>query len=201
MSVFWSPLLPPSLGVWLFREQMCTVGWRRQKLFNFIWILKFFCRPLKWIQSLLSLLAQSFCWVFVCSVVSLLSLSCCLLLSLPQWFSGLLAICKLPSICRAISTLCLWLSVSLSPPLCSCIRTCICVHPCRQTTYGNTTAPLPPILSLFALHAHRCLLFKCIYVHSDVSVHLYVFFHIIAARWISTLPLVRTLYLKNAKEM
>lgn len=62
------------------------------------------------------------------------------------------------------------LSVSLS--LCSCIRTCICVHPCRQTTYGNTTAPLPLILSLLTLYAHRFSFF--FYLNATMCAFIYI---------------------------
>lgn len=82
----------------------------------------------------------------------------------------------------------------LSPPLCSCIRMCICVHPCRQTTYGNTTAPLSLILSLF-LYAHIFFKFYfnaslCLYVNPSI----FDFLHIITATSINNIH--RTLYLK-----
>lgn len=56
-----------------------------------------------------------------------------------------------------------------SPPLCSCIRMCICVQPCRQSTYGNTSAPLSVILSasltFFLIHTYIFFLYLRLYVN------------------------------------
>lgn len=100
-----------------------------------------------------------FSWVFAECMLYRLDVCCSLCLSV------LLATCKL-CICKAVSMLCLCRSVSAR--LCSCIRTCICVHPCRQTTYKDKTAPRLQ----FAFHAHKCFLFECTYACADFSIFL-----------------------------
>lgn len=60
----------------------------------------------------------------------------------------LLATSKLSGTCRDISTLHLRRPRFRLPPLRSCIRMCVCVQPPRQSTYGNSAAPLSLVRSV-----------------------------------------------------
>lgn len=108
----------------------------------------------------------------VCNIFLKLNLSLVSLSSLRVFAEFLYAVSCSSSVCPAVCcSVCLsdshssWLYVnypayagpfprSTSVCLCSCIWTCICVNPCRQTTYGDATAPLSRSL---ALYAHRFL--------------------------------------------